>query len=317
MQRFATMLAFAAALVVHHHARADEASGASETLFLEGKKLMQEGRIEEACEKFKASHDGDKSATGTLLNLALCNEQRGHTASAWGEFRQVASESDGKRMDRYTLAREHEAKLYPLLSYAVIKVRADARVTGLRIVLDNDKPLSDAMLETQLAIDPGEHTVLVEAPDRLPQTLKLTVGGPGAPATLEVLPLELAPDTPKSGSSGRRTAGYAVGAVGLAALTTGVVFGIFALTKDNDVKSECPNYSCPSNKNNTALDSEKKLANTFALVTDISVGVGAALVITGAALIYTGRDKSTSRTGFNLRAAPGTHGGSMLLEGSF
>ena len=305
-------------LLAQGSARADEASGASETLFLEGKKLMQEGRIEEACEKFKASHDGDKTATGTLLNLALCNEQRGHTASAWGEFRQVASESDGKRMDRYTLAREHEAKLYPLLSYAVIKVRSDARVTGLRVVLDNNQLLTDAMLATPLAIDPGEHAVAVDAPGRIPQTYKLTVAGPGAPATLEILPMELAPEPPRPQTSGRRTAGYAIGAVGLAALTTGAVFGIFALVKDNDVKSSCPSYHCPPGQPNASdLHSEKDLANTFARVADISVGVGAALVITGAVLIYTGRDKPAPHTGFNLRAAPGMRGGSMLLEGSF
>src|SRR6476646_2818243 len=84
----------------------------AEQLFLEGKALMQQQQYELACEKLQASHDLDTTATGTLLNLALCHEQINRTASAWAEFRQVEAESTGRREDRVTLAREHETKLF-------------------------------------------------------------------------------------------------------------------------------------------------------------------------------------------------------------
>src|SRR5690242_6954553 len=92
----------------------------SETLFMAGKEYMREKEYEKACAKFKASHDIDKTATGTLLNLALCHEQINKPASAWAEFRQVTAESMGPREDRFRLAREHEAKLFPILSWVTV-----------------------------------------------------------------------------------------------------------------------------------------------------------------------------------------------------
>ena len=127
--------------------------------------MMRDKRYDEACAKFKASHDLDKDATGTLLNLALCHEAIDKRATAWAEFRQVAAESAGKREDRVAVAREHEAKLFPLLSYLTIVVEPKTRAPGMKVELDAN-PIDDAAWGTELAIDPGKHVVRVSAPGR-------------------------------------------------------------------------------------------------------------------------------------------------------
>ena len=54
----------------------------AEALFLKGKELLASGSVDEACSLFSESLRIDP-ATGTLMNLADCEERQGKFASAW------------------------------------------------------------------------------------------------------------------------------------------------------------------------------------------------------------------------------------------
>ncbi|MBA3393318.1 MAG: tetratricopeptide repeat protein [Deltaproteobacteria bacterium] len=58
-------------------------------LFVEGRRLMGAGKPAEACTQFAAAHAEDPKATGTMLNLGLCNEQIGKVATAATWFRKA------------------------------------------------------------------------------------------------------------------------------------------------------------------------------------------------------------------------------------
>src|SRR5262249_26152099 len=72
----------------------------AKVLFEEGRKSMAEGKIDEACAKLGQSYAMDP-ALGTLLNLAVCHDKQGKSASAWAEFRTAADlASKGKEAKR-------------------------------------------------------------------------------------------------------------------------------------------------------------------------------------------------------------------------
>src|SRR5262245_59390034 len=75
-------------------AMAQEATIA-EQLFREGKRLLAEGRTEQACKAFEGSYRKDAAIT-TLLNLADCRERNGQNATAWGYFVEVERRTRAK-----------------------------------------------------------------------------------------------------------------------------------------------------------------------------------------------------------------------------
>src|SRR6185369_17293316 len=66
-----------------------------------------------ACEQFRASDKLD-AAVGTELNLADCEEKRGHLASAWELYR-TAAEKLSERDERLAFARSRIQALAPRL----------------------------------------------------------------------------------------------------------------------------------------------------------------------------------------------------------
>src|SRR5207244_597481 len=116
---------------------------------------------------------------GTILNLAICHEALGKTASAWVEFLEALriATLDG-RGDREALAREHLLQIAPRLSRIRIEVPAEARAEGLEIALNGVK-LAEAAWGTPVPVDPGEQTVEVTAPKKVPWRTVAVVASDG------------------------------------------------------------------------------------------------------------------------------------------
>ena len=270
----------------------------AEQLFLEGKTLMQAGQTAEACAKFKASYELDVTATGTLLNLALCHEKLGRSATAWGEFRIAAAKAaEAHRQDRVEMAREHEGKLRPLLSYAVFVVPSNARATGLTLLLDHEVKIAEAAWGIPVPVDPGPHTIEVSAPNKVAATQTFDATEAQSSRDVVVAPLVDAPSPPVTtadpGRPARRALAFALGGASVIGLGMGTFFGIRAIGKNQDAKNLCPNDHCASVADKDTASSTLGTAHTSATISNVALAGGALLAAAGIVLYVTSSPSST------------------------
>ena len=169
--------AVAAMLAVVGRAHAEPSASdkaLADSLFQEGKRLVTAKRYAEGCAKLAESQRLDP-ATGTLLNLAVCHELEGKTATAWVEFNDALVESrKEKRAERVKLAQDHIAKLEPRLSRITVTVAPDARVPGLSVTR-NGAAIRDAAWGTSFPVDPGVQTLSASAPGKKSWETSLTL----------------------------------------------------------------------------------------------------------------------------------------------
>jgi hypothetical protein len=263
----------------------------------------------------------------------LCHEKQGKTATAWSEFDEVVSQS-AKKGDRprEQFARERASATEKVLSRVTLVVPA-----GVKTVDVDGQSLGEAAWATALPLDPGEHTFTLAAPGKQARFVRTQVGrGPlqmrVAPPALEDEPVALAPpkahephpDTPEArdtpevkdeptahSGSGRRTAGFVLGGIGVVALGAGGVLGLMALGKKSDVDSNCNGREC----NKAGYDAQSS-AHTLADVSTVACAVAAAGLGVGAYLVLSSGSTPAKRA---MRVGPvATGGGAVLqLEGGF
>ncbi len=263
----------------------------ADAFFREGRALMNDGKYGLACGKLAESQRLDP-APGTLVNLALCHEKDGQTASAWAEFNEVA-ERPGDDKARGPFARTHAQELEKRLSR--VRVRVAAVAPDEAVAIDGRTQGAGAWGSAS-PLDPGEHTVVVSAPGKKSwQTTVRLAQGPVV-VDVEVPALEELPvarpvippaprDVPESAppdGRGQRTVGYVVGGAGVVALGVGVVFGLRTLGKKSDADALCPNNKCAGDPRVADLDDAAK---SSALISTIAVGVGAVAIAAGLYLV--------------------------------
>lgn len=221
----------------------------AEHLFQQGHDAMKRNQYKEACDAFAGSNEADASP-GTQINLALCNEKQGKLASAWGWYRTAAGLADQRgQKERADLARTEASKLEPKLHKLVIEVKFPAE--GLAVTR-NGAPVPNAVLGTNVPIDPGDYAIEVTAKGKKPW--KQTVHVASAPGVdrLEVPALEDAPVTAPSpaapgqeynppaegGSSGnkQRNIGFIIGGAGIVAGVAAIALEFLALREDDKSK---------------------------------------------------------------------------------
>lgn len=291
-------------------AQTEEPSVAAEVLFRSGRNLMAADKLDEACPKFEESNRLDPKL-GTLLNLALCHEKQGMTASAWAEY--VRATDLARRVgqsERERVAREHAEALAKKLVHVIIEADTPADVS---VTLDG-QTIGQAGFGTAIPVDPGTHVVRASAPGKIAysERFHLTAGvadhtthvpvlqpEPGAlqppPAPVadsEVHALPAIPPEPQasSGSNGRRAVGLVVGAAGVLALGAGAYFGVAAISEKHTVENECGAVYC-TQKGLDAISSMKtfEAASTLTIAGAIlAAGAGVYLVVSSPSHVQVG-----------------------------
>jgi serine/threonine-protein kinase len=165
-----------------------DARAAAAALFDEGKKLMADGKYEQACPKLAESQKIDPGM-GTLFNLASCYEATNRTASAWVGFRDVAAMAMAAgQAEREKVARGKAAAIEPRLMRLKITVQPTAQSAGVEVKRDG-AVVAPALWGTAVPLDPGKHTVSATAPGKEPWEVTVSLDQPGNTVTIDVPPL--------------------------------------------------------------------------------------------------------------------------------
>lgn len=271
--------------------RADPA--AAEALFREGRALLERGELRAACEKLQASSDLDPSA-GTLLNLASCRLKQGRPATAWAYF--VSAERLAQNQGRDEQAAEahrRASELSPTLSTLRLDVREAP--PGLQLRRDG-KLVQVGSLGSPVPVDPGRLVIEASAPGYESVRLEIDVAPSGDRRVIELPPLKKLAATisasrlrpapaPSSATTSRRDGSaspqlgpWLLGGIGGAAVATGSVLGILALSSNSKAIEVC------RGTDQVRCDEAQQRRDGQALASTISVGAGLASV--GAALVW-------------------------------
>lgn len=282
-------------------ARGDKITDA-EDLFRRAKALMAQNKHEEACPLLGESYRLDPGM-GTLLNLALCHEHIGKTASAWGEFRAVEQQAHAASPPNETrarFAREHADKLEKRLSRVKVNVPEAARAPGLVIKVDGEA--KGEPLWAGVPVDPGTRVVEATATNKKPAVYKVKIDDEGVLQNVTIAPLADVPVAPApalgpsvessagmeaveeyAANRARRTTGYVIGGIGVATLAVGVVFGVAAIVNDSSAKGCSPCVRGSSDA--SASDQSTDRALVFANIANVTVPLGLLGTAAGAYLV--------------------------------
>ncbi len=335
--------AFAAALVAFTSSSAyAQNTTVAEALYRDGQQLLAAGKTREACLKFADSQKADP-AIGTLVNLALCHEKDGKTASAWSEYSDAAAQAQraGQR-DRETFAHDHAAALEKQLHRLVLEMKTP--VKGMEIKLDG-ATFGEGTLGTPIPLDPGEHLIEVTAPGKIKwsQTAKLSA----AASVIDRIEVPALVDDPNAntppvaggaggtfvpppdtdvrrptGMSNTRLVGIFVGGLGVVAMVPGIILGVNAgkLSDQSTAAGKDPvtgmTATNPTPAMSAAVSSKRDHALTAQTGMIICFAGGGAAIITGTILILAGRN-STEPVKAGLHVTPQVGLGSVGLSGTF
>jgi hypothetical protein len=315
----------------------------AEVLFRQGKQMLEAKDYAHACPMLAESYRLDP-ATGALLALATCHEQQGRLATAWSEFAEAATRAQREgRADRVAVAKERVQAIEPKLSTLTITVTAEiAGLPGFELRRDG-VGLGKVVFGVPVPVDGGDHVVEVVANGK--NTFKTSVSVaresdkktvvvssledvappmlPVAPAAAGLAPGLVAPPpgtfgiavaTPSPASSGLRpaqVAGLALGGVGLVGIVVGSVFGLSAISKNND--SGCGPSTCP---NATALQARND-ARSAGTVSTIGFVAGGVLAATGVTLLVLGGQKQAEKASISVTPAVARNQWELSLRGAF
>ena len=290
-----------AALVCVGPARAqgDDAVARSNALFEDGKRLLTEGKVAEACDKLAASNQL-VARGGTLLNLGLCHEQQGKLVAARRELKDaLAVAKRDARGDRIPLATEHLASVEAKLSWIKIVPPANVAEDKLEIRLD-DAPIARRDWAT-VPVEAGKHVLVASASGYRPGELVVNIpeGGPQK-ATAQLDPLApvaagtaaavppkpddttRAPQTTAQigTASDSKTLRTAALIVGISGFVVSLATGAWALERKGVVRGHCnADKQCdPQGSDAVSLGRTLVITSTAAFAVG-AIGVGTWLVL--------------------------------------
>ncbi len=163
------------------------ADPAAEQLFRDGRQLLKDGKVDQACDKFEQSRAVELKA-GTSLNLADCRERQGRFATAWELFLETKALA-ARQNDTVVVAEatRRAAAIENKRAFLTVSVAATDRVPGLTVTR-NGVEVPAATWGQELPIDPGSYVFEAKATGYEPASFHVDVAAKAhATATVPAL----------------------------------------------------------------------------------------------------------------------------------
>lgn len=300
----------------------------AKALFDRGLSDMEAGRYETGCKALAESQRLDPRP-GTLFTLATCEDRWGHIATAATRYddymalhERLPDDRKAAQGERYETARKARDKLLPLVPRLTLSVARGAPPGT--VVKRDGEVVADVALEMPLPVDPGEHTVSIQAPGGplVERTVTLargekrtlvleakTAAPPGVPPDKASPPPPRRPPAPVAGRANRGFTAPLV-AFGAAAIGLGVGVGAGAavMGKRGELEGACRDKACPESQRGTL-----EAAKTLSYVSTggfVLLGAGA---VAGVTWLLLPASRAAGPPRIAVRPGPGT----VFLEGAF
>ncbi len=274
-------------------------------------------RYEEAYHAFQKAYELSKSPK-VLGNIGFCSmklERDGEAIDAYAAYLRDSKDIDPR--ERAQIERD----LSTLSStVATFKATLKSSVGANAVLVDTREQTRGAPVvnsytfsgtELSVRVRPGRHVFKVKGEGGESIVHEVTM----EPASSKTHQFTFAPPvvaTPRDAAAPRSNPSYAgpiiLGAVGLAGIGTGVVTGLMARGKTDDIEAKCPGDVCPSTYDFRSDRSEAKTLGTIADISFISGGALLGGAIVWALLVPSGAPKAP-KTGSAAATAwlPGAH----------
>ncbi len=279
-------------LTIGARAQAPVDAERAQRLFDEALSLSDQGRWSEACPKFRDSF-ATAPGVGALLNVAACSAREGKVSAARSEYRRAlelnAATPDPERKRAIDAqAQQAIAELTGRLGRVVL--RFDRASPGARVSIDGVAVEGGPSFE----VDPGPHTVRVEAEGSTVVEAKITVE-PGRETVVPVAlggakgaSTALVPPGARSANDRLAIAGSILGVAGALGVATSAVLYTLAADRASALRAECgPDVApplCPNGRAEIA-DELGREGRSLAIGAAVCVGVGGAAAASGVAML--------------------------------
>jgi hypothetical protein len=261
----------------------------ADALFDEGRRLLDAGRLPEACGKLERSFQL-APRLGTMLNLGACYELRGQLAHALAIYERAATLARQQgRADREKIALDYAAAL-------------ESRVGKLVVVTEETSPELVTQVDAEtistrsglVPLDPGHRRLVARVPGHVPfETTVEIVAGKNTTVKIPRLALEARSEAGGSGaykpppaSEGSTRTWILASGLGLTVVSAGVgtFFGLRAKAKKDE--SQCDATGCTPD--GLATYNDARTAGTISTTAFVVAGVS--LVATLAGLLFFPRE---------------------------
>lgn len=274
----ATMFVVLIALFAPIVSAAETDAAAAEVFFQKGRDAMSEEDFETACQMFAESLALDP-AVGTVMNLATCEEKRGHLTASWERWHQALRLLDNGD-DREEFATSQLASIELRLGQLTIRLEKNAP-KGL-IIRRDGVVLGKASFGEALPVDPGQHLIMVESNRHESRSYTVSLEA-GEHKELVVAPGKEKPQTQAtSRGEWRKIAGFSAVGVGVFGLGAAIISGAMLPAQDRKVEENCPGKVCDETGTQAKSNAKTLLAiNTAGFIV---AGVG---LLSGGILLLT------------------------------